>query len=225
MLEVWGRRNSSNVMPVMWAIGELDLPHVRHDVGGSFGGVDTPEILAMNPNGKVPTINDNGFILWESNAIVRYLCARYGAGSLSPETAERRAIADQWMEWHKTTAYPDYINLFWATVRTEPALRDLGAIAALSKSLVKSLRILDAHLAIHPYLAGDSLTMADISPGPAIYRYFQLDIERPELPNVTAWYERLCQRPAYRKHVMFPFGRNPAEWYTFERAGESQSGR
>lgn len=217
MLEVWGRRNSSNVMPVMWAIGELDLPHVRHDVGGSFGGLNTPEFLAMNPNGRVPTINDNGFILWESNAIVRYLCARYGAGTLAPETAEQRAIADQWMEWHKTTAYPDYISLFWATVRTEPALRDPGTIETAAKSLVETLKILDTRLAAHPYVVGDSLTMADIPIGPAIHRYFQLDIERPELPNVSAWYERLCARPAFRKHVMFPFGRNPAEWYTLER--------
>ncbi len=225
MIKVWGRRNASNVLPVMWTIGELDLPYVRHDVGGSFAGVDTAEYLAMNPNGRIPTIDDDGFILWESNAIVRYLCGRYGAGSLSPETAKRRAIADQWMDWHKTTAYPDYINLFWAIVRTEPAHRDPGTIATLTKSLGESLKILDAHLAVDTYVAGDALTMADIPLGSAIHRYFNLDIERPALPNVTAWYHRLCDRSAYQEHVMFPFGSKPAEWYVLEHEGASVRGK
>jgi glutathione S-transferase len=221
MLEVWGRRNASNVLSVMWAVGELTLPHVRHDVGGSFGGVATPNYLSMNPNGRIPTIKDDGFVLWESNAIVRYLSRRYGQGTLWPESGNQCAIADQWMDWHKTTAYPDYINLFWAIVRTEPALRDPSTIAALSKSVGEALKILDAHLATHPYVAGETLTMADIPLGPLAYRYFHLDIERPALPSVTAWYQRLRERPAYREHVMFPFGSNPAEWYVLERAGPS----
>ena len=219
MLEVWGRRNASNVLPVMWAIGELDLAHVRHEVGGSFGGVDTPAFLAMNPNGRIPTISDNGHVLWESNAIVRYLSRRYGNNGLLPDNEEQCAIADQWMEWHKTTAYPDYIKLFWALVRTEPALRDGDAIAALAGSVGETLRILDARLAAQPYVAGDRLTMADLPIGSAAYRYFHLDVERPELANMTAWYERLCSRPAYWEHVMFPFGSNPAESYVLERKG------
>lgn len=217
MLEVWGRRNSSNVMPVMWAIGEMALPYRRHDVGGSFGGLDQPDYLAMNPNGRVPTINDEGFVLWESNAILRYLSRRYGTGSLLPDNETECAIADQWMEWLKTTAYPHFIELFWATVRTEPANRDAGRIAACAERLGKALKILDARLADRAYIAGDRLTMADIPNGTMAYRYFNLDVVRPELPNLTAWYERLCERPAYREHVMFPFGRNPAEWYRLER--------
>ena len=219
MLEVWGRRNASNVLPVMWTIGELDLAHVRHDIGGSFGGVDTPAFLAMNPNGRIPTISDNGYVLWESNAIIRYLSRRYGSGGLLPDNEERCAVADQWMEWHKTTAYPNYIKLFWALVRTEPALRDRDTIAALSSSVGETLRILDAQLAAHPYVAGNRLTMADMPIGSAAHRYFHLDIQRPELSNMTAWYARLCSRTAYREHVMFPFGSNPAEWYVLEREG------
>lgn len=220
MLEVWGRRNSSNVIPVMWTIGELDLTHVRHNVGGSFGGLDTDAYFAMNPNRKIPTVNDGGTIVWESNAIVRYLCGRYGAGSLSPEPIEHRAIADQWMEWHKTTTYPDYINLFWAIVRTESAKRDMNTIVNLSKSLAKNLKILNTHLAVNPYVAGDAFTMADIPLGAAAYRYFNLAIERPELPNLGAWYARLCERPAFQQHAMIPFGRDPAEWYVLEREGQ-----
>jgi len=221
MLEIWGRRNASNVMPVMWAVGEMNIPNTRHDVGGSFGGVDTRAYLAMNPNGRIPAINDDGFVLWESSAIVRYLSRRYGDGTLWPSAEQQCAIADQWMEWFKTTAYPPYIGLFWAIVRTEPALRDQSKIATLTAALADALTILEARLAKHHYLAGDTLTMADIPYGPLAYRYFNLRIERPELPMTTAWYERLCERPAFQQNVMFPFGDNPGQWYALEREGFS----
>ncbi len=219
MLEVWGRRNSSNVMSVMWAVGELGLPHRRHDVGGSFGGIDRPDYLAMNPNGRVPTIEDEGFVLWESNAIVRYLSRRYGEGGLLPQGEAHYALADQWMDWCKTTAFPLFIEVFMATVRTEPAKRDAGRIADVAGRLGQALGILDAHLAGRPYVVGDRLTMADIPFGPMAYRYYNLEIARPDLPNVSAWYERLCERPAYREHVMIPFGRDLAEWTRLEREG------
>ena len=224
MLEVWGRRNASNVMPVMWVIGELDLPHVRHDIGGSFAGTDRPEYLAMNPNGRIPTINDDGFVLWESNAIVRYLSRQYGRGTLWPESDKLCAIADQWMDWFKTTAYPPYIDLFWAIVRTEPPERDQNTIATLKTSLGDSLRLLEAQLGQNAYIAGEDFTMADIPYGPLVYRYFNMDIKRPELPMMTEWYERLCQRSAFQEHVMFPFGSKPAEWYVLEREGRATPG-
>lgn len=216
MLEIWGRRNSSNVIPVMWAVGELGLAHRRHDVGGSFGGLDRPDYLAMNPNGLIPTIDDEGFVLWESNAIVRYLCRRYGQGGLLPDSETECAVADQWMEWCKTTPYPECIGLFWAIVRTEPRSRDPGFIAARHEALVEALDILEAHLAGRAYVAGDRVTMADIPLGPMVHRYFDLDVTRPDFPNVTAYYERLRERPAFREHAMIPFGRNPAEWYRLE---------
>lgn len=219
MLEVWGRRNSSNVMSVMWAIGELGLPHRRHDVGGSFGGTDRPDYLAMNPNGRVPTIEDEGFVLWESNAIVRYLSRRYGESGLLPQSETGYALADQWMDWSKTSAYPLFIELFMALVRTEPAKRDAGRIADSAERLGQALGILDAHLAGRSFIADDRLTMADIPFGPIAYRYFNLEITRPELPNLSDWYERVCERPAYREHVMILFGRNPAEWTRLEREG------
>jgi glutathione S-transferase len=227
MLEVWGRRNASNVTPVMWAIGEMNLKYVRHDVGGSFAGVDTEDYLAKNPNGKIPTISDNGFILWESNAIVRYLCNRYGAGGLSPADPERRAYADQWMDWHKTTLYPHYIEFFWSIVRTEPMLRDPTKIATLARLTRLDLKVLDQHLESQEYVAGDSLTMADIPLGAAAYRLLHIEIpadlpvEIPQFqfPNIEAWYRRLTVRPAYQEHVMFRFGRNPGEWYVLEREG------
>jgi glutathione S-transferase len=135
MIEVFARRNASNVLPVMWTLGELQIPHVRHDLGGSFGGAREPGYLAMNPNGRIPTIKDGDFVLWESNAIVRYLCRRYDrAGLLLPATEDGYALADQWMDWYKTTLYPPYIDLFWAIVRTEPSSRDHARITTLRKA-------------------------------------------------------------------------------------------
>ncbi len=219
MLEVWGRRNSSNVITVMWAIGELGLPHRRYDAGGSFGGLDSPDYLAMNPNGRVPTIKDEGFVLWESNAIVRYLARRYGQGGLLPDDERRIALADQWLEWCKTTPYPDYIGLFWGIVRTPPDQRKPQMIAARRAALVKSLRLLDRQLAGRAFVLGDRLTMADIPMGAMAYRYFNLPIERPDFPNLAAWYARLCERPAFQEHAMIPFGRGPKEWLKLEREG------
>ena len=218
MIEVFSRRNSSNVLPVMWTLGELDIPYKRYDVGGSFGGTQTPAYLALNPNGRIPTIRDHAFVLWESNAIVRYLCRRYDKSNhLLPPTEETYALADQWMDWYKTTLYPPYIDMFWAIVRTEPALRNEGVIADRHRTVQSSLQVLDDHLSTTSYMVADRLTMADVPMGALMYRYFNLELDRPEYPGIDAWYKRLCELPAYQKHVMFKFGANPAEWYGYER--------
>ncbi len=219
MLEIWGRRNSSNVIPVMWAVGETGAAYRRHDVGGSFGGLDTPEYLAMNPNGLVPTLSDDGEILWESNAIVRYLAAKYCADDLWHADPARRSLSDRWMEWAKSTGVVATMGVFFATVRTEPDKRDPAAIARFAEAAARNWRFVDAQLSGRPYLAGDSLTMGDIPLGALVHRYFQLDVARPELPHVRAWYDRLSERPAYREHCMIDFGANPAEWHALERAG------
>ena len=218
MIEVFSRRNASNVLPVMWTVGELEIPHVRHDVGGSFGGTGAPEYLAMNPNGRIPTIKDGSFVLWESNAIVRYLCRRYDdSGLLCPKDEEEYALADQWMDWYKTTLYPAYIDLTWAIVRTEPAVRNPIRIAELKSATEDALIILNSQLERTEFVVGDKLTMADIPLGSLIYRYLNLEIDRPTFSHIDSWYRRLCKRPAYIEHVMFPFGRNPGEWYRLER--------
>ena len=217
MIEVFSRRNASNVLPVMWTIGELGIDYIRHDIGGAFGGTRTSEYLAMNPNGRIPTIRDGNFILWESNTIVRYLCRRYDrTGHLLPQSLQDCALADQWMDWHKTTLYPHYIDLTWSIVRTEPAARDLRTICRLQSATEEALAILDHHLGKSGYVLGDSLTMADIPLGALYYRYMQLEIDRPGFKWLDAWYRRLCQRTAYVEHVMFPFGTNPGEWYRLE---------
>ena len=219
MLEIWGRKNSSNVIPVMWAVGELGLDHVRHNAGGSFGGLDTEEYANLNPNRKVPTINDNGLILWESNAIVRYLCRRYGNGTLWPGDETSLALADQWMDWLKAAAYPAFFPIFWGLVRTAVAERNTREIEQSIRTLHNLLAILDRWLQDHPFVAGDTLTMGDLPLGTMAYRYYHVDIERPQLPSIYRWYRRLCERPAYQQHVMIPFGGSPDEWLALEKAG------
>jgi glutathione S-transferase len=204
MLRVWGRNNSINVQKVMWAVGELGLEHERIDVGGAFGGLDTPEYGRLNPNRRVPTVEDADVVVWESNACVRYLAARYGAGTLWPEDPGQRARADMWMDWQVATLLPDMTVVFWGLVRTPEAERDHAAIAAAAKRLGTTWRILDEHLASRRFVAGDRLTMGDIPVGAGCYRYHELPIERPSLPNLASWYERLKERAPFREHVMLP---------------------
>lgn len=201
---IWGRKNSVNVMKVLWACEELGLPYERLDVGGAFGGNDTPEYLAMNPTGRVPTIEDDGFRLWESNVIVRYLGHRYGRPGLCPEEPRERFLAEQWMDWQQTTLHSGMTTLFWGWVRTEPAQRDLDALETTRRNTAQVWAQLDAHLARQPFVAGEALTMGDIPAGCLAWRWFQLPIERPELPHVKAWYERLTEREGYEKHIMHP---------------------
>ncbi len=204
MLKIWGRNNSSNVQKVLWACAETGAKYERVDVGGSFGGNREPWYLALNPNGLIPTINDDGMVLWESNAIVRYLAARYGAGSLWPTDLKVRADADRWMDWQLTTVGPALGPIFFGLVRTPPAQRDLAAIEAARVKLAEILKILDQRLAKSRFVAGDSLTMGDIPLGIIAYRWFTLPIERPDLPHLAAWYNRLVERPAFKAHCMLP---------------------
>lgn len=205
MLKVWGRKTSVNVQKVMWTVGELGLAHERVDAGGPFGGLDTPEFSKLNPNRLVPVIEDDGFVLWESNAIVRYLTATHG-GELAATDERQRALADQWMEWTNFMLYPDIIvTCFLGLIRTPAQDRNVAAIEAAAKRAGERLAILDAQLAGRSYILGDQPTAADIGCGSLMYRYFTLDIPRPRLGNVEAWYQRLTERKAYQDHVMIDY--------------------
>jgi len=205
MLKIWGRATSSNVQKVMWTVAELGLAHERVDAGGQFGVVDTPQYRAMNPNGLVPVVEDDGAVLWESNSIVRYLAARYGEGTLAPSDLRERAMADRWMDWLLSTVAPNWGVMFMGLVRTPPSKRDTARIDAAVERLGETYRILDAQLAGRDYIMGDTLTIADIPLGMSLYRYFELGVARPALANLEAWYARLQARPAYAEHVMVPF--------------------
>lgn len=204
MLKIWGRTNSINVQKVMWAVGELGLRHERIDAGGAFGGLDGTAYGALNANRRIPTIEDDGVVVWESNACVRYLAARYGAGGLWPEDPVVRACADMWMDWQQTTLVTDMTTVFWGLVRTPEADRDHQAIEAAAGRLGGLWRRLDGHLAGRSFVAGEHLTMGDIPVGAACYRYYQLAIERPKLGALEAWYARLQERAPYHSHVMLP---------------------
>jgi glutathione S-transferase len=206
MLKVWGRKTSINVQKVMFAVGELGLPFERYDVGGPFGKLDTPEYTMLNPNRLVPTIDDNGFVLWESNAIVRHLAQRYGRGTLSPADEQTYAKADSWMDWSLSTLYPDIIaTCFVQLVRTPARQRDQGAVEAAEQRAAANLDILNRQLAGRVFIVGETPSIADVAVGGLMYRYFNLPIRRPTLPNVEAWYDRLTRRPAYQAHVMVEF--------------------
>lgn len=205
MLRILGRKTSSNVMEVLWLCGELKLKFDRVDIGGSFGGNDTPEYLAKNPNGLVPTIEDDGFVLWESNAICRYLAAKYAPGStIWPDDLKTRAEADKWMDWQLSVVGAMITPIFWGLVRTPPEKRDMKAIEAAIQRGYKIWGILDKHLAGRKYVAGEHFTVGDIPVGIHAFRWFNLVKDRPAMPNFEAWYDRLCHRPAYKEHCMNP---------------------
>jgi glutathione S-transferase len=205
MLKVWGRRSAFNVQKVLWTIGELRLPHEHIDAGGSAGGLDAPDFLAMNPHGRIPVVVDRQATLWESHSIIRYLAAAYSPGFLWPEEPAERSLADRWMDWSLATLQPDFMTLFWGFFRTPEAQRNTRLVERSMARCADHFRILEAHLSAHPFLAGDGFTMGDIPAATALYRYFEMGIAVPELPSVRSWYRRLSQRPAYREHVMVEF--------------------
>lgn len=206
MLRIWGRTNSVNVQKVMWTVAELGLEHERIDAGGAFGRLDTAEYGRLNPNRRVPVLEDGATVVWESNAIVRYLAAQYGAGTggLWPADPGRRARADQWMDWQVSTLQPVMHPIFWGLIRTPEAQRDLAGIEAATRAIAPLFRLLDDHLAQQAFVAGDELTIGDIPLGCAAWRYLNLPIDRPALPRLARWMERLEERPGYRRHVMLP---------------------
>lgn len=207
MIRIWGRKSSSNVQAVMWCIGELGLDYERTDAGFTYGVVDTPEFLAMNPNGLVPVLVDEGMEpLWESAAIIRYLAARYGDDRFWPKDAVARAPVDKWAEWAKATFSQGFtVPIFWRVVRTAPKDQDPAAIAAAVKALDGKFDIAEAQLSRHPFLAGETFTPADIQFGHLLYRYFTIDIERRPRPVLERYYKTLMERPAFQEHVMVSY--------------------
>lgn len=204
MLRIWGRATSINVQKVMWLVAELGIEHERLDRGGSFGGLDDPDIVSRTPTGKIPVVNDGPVDIFESNAICRYLAATYGAGSWWPDDAAPRAAADQWMEWFQNNLYMDFITVFIQLVRVPEAERDQKLLAACKQRTADGFGRFARFLGDKPFVAGDRPTVGDIPVGAALYRYYALDYDRPDLPVLADYYDRLKARPAYAQHVMLP---------------------
>lgn len=206
MLEILGRATSSNVQAVMWLVAELELAHNRQDYGGAFGGTDSADFLAMNPMGRVPVLRDGDVTLFESQAILRYLAARYGSPAFWPDDPDQRAPVDQWMEWAKVNIYPVLTyKVFWQLIRTTAADRDHALIAEGAEELASLMAIAETQIAKQGWLASDHMTLADISFGTHLYRYFNIPFERGDFPALEDYYHRLTTRPAYAAHVMVSF--------------------
>jgi glutathione S-transferase len=203
MIKIWGRNTSSNVQKAMWAIGELSLAHQRIDIGGPFGHNREPKYLAMNPNGLVPTLEEeDGFLLWESNAIVRYLAGKHDKdGVLEPKDPKERARAGQWMDWQLSVVGPAIFQAFWGLIRTPPEKRDMAAIKASQEKTTAAMQILNDQLAKAAFVAGDVFSYGDIPVGIMCYRFVQLVPDRPPMPNLDRWYAAISSRKAFRDHV------------------------
>ena len=211
-ISIWGRANSVNVQKVLWCCAELGVAHDRIDAGMAHGHVDTPEYRAMNPNGRVPTLVQGDFVLWESNAIIRYLALSQieaeseAALSLYPAAAVKRAPVERWLDWVLTTMQPAERPLFWNMVRTKPEDRDAKVIATATKASVDAWAVVEAHLAHGgAFVEGDSFTLADIVLGAYARRWFGVDVpSRPAYVKLRAWYDGIAQRPAFQQHIALP---------------------
>ena len=204
MLRIWGRLSSVNVQKVVWCADEIGCPYERIDAGRQFGIVGTDEFRRLNPNRQIPVIQDGEFVLWESNAILRYLCAKHSFGDLCPEPLTERADADRWMDWQATELSPAMSKAFMQSIRTPPHEREPALIEASVQATLPLVRLLDEHLAGRRFVCGTRMTMADISMGCAVHRWFGLPIEHEVLPNLAAWYRHVSERPAARAVLTLP---------------------
>jgi len=205
-LKIWGRPNSVNVQKVLWCLRELDLAYERIDAGMQFGRNNEPDYLAMNPNGRVPTLVDGDYVLWESNSIMRYLCLAYGKGTpIYPEAPRQRAAVDRWLDWTLSTVQPVDRPVFWALVRTPPEQRDVAAIQKDADAEAAVWRIADHHLATRRFIEGDEFSIADIAIGAYARRWLGVEgIIRPKQPHLERWLKNLASRPGFAEFIARP---------------------
>ena len=202
MLKIWGRNTSSNVQKVIWGLAEMQLPFERIDVGGAFGKTKEAAYLAMNPNSLVPTLEeDDGYTLWESNSILRYVAAKHANRTLEPADLKVRASAQKWMDWQLSVMAPAITPVFWGLIRTPAEQRDAKAIATGKEKTIAAAQIMDAQLGKTAYLAGDDFSYGDIPVGIMIYRYMQLIPERSATPHLDRWYAAISSRAAFKAQV------------------------
>jgi len=207
-LTIWGRANSINVQKVLWVCEDLKISHKRIDAGMEHGINKTPEYLSLNPNGLVPTLDDDGFVLWESHAVMRYLIRRTPGEateiSLYPRSPQGAARVDQWLDWCNTVAWPAMRPLFWGWIRLKPEERNPTELENSRQLMIKAFEVFDAQLGRHPFVAGEQFTLADIPLALIAYRWFNIPIERPHFENLNRWYERVGIRPGFKKYCSSP---------------------
>ncbi|KAB7784980.1 glutathione S-transferase family protein [Methylorubrum populi] len=203
-LKLWGRASSGNVQKALWALDELGLAYEHIEAGGAHGIVGDASYRALNPNGLVPTLEEDGFVLWESNAILRYLAHAHGGPLALPEAPRARALIDQWLDWQATAFTPAMRDAFLQLVRVAPEKRDPRVVEASRVNSERCAALLDRHLADTPFVAGETFSIADIAVGLAAHRWFQLPLEREERPNIRRWLDGLAQRPASSAVLSLP---------------------
>ena len=204
MLKIWGRISSINVKKAVWAAQELGLAFERTDTGGAFGLTKTPEALRRNPNALIPVLDDDGFVLWESNVMMRYLCKKHSLGHLYPSDLRAQFEAERWMDWQQTTFNPAGRNAFWQLVRTSPDQRDLNLIAQSVANTEPLLDTLEQYLACAPFMASGEFTMADIPLACEIHRWWGLPRQRASYPHIECWYALMQARPGARGVLDLP---------------------
>lgn len=207
MITVWGRKTSSNVQAVLWCLGELGQDYRRHDIGHRYGGTDTDEFAALNPNRTIPVLQDGSDPpLWETGAILRYLAARYGTETFWPKDLLARTEIDRWAEWSKINIAMAFTGpVFWRVIRTPPQDQNPTAIKDAIKTLEQALHIANTRLEKHVFLASDQFTLADIQFGHILFRYYNINIERATLPYLAQYYAQLKTRLAYQQNVMLSY--------------------
>ncbi len=205
-LTIWGRANSVNVQKVLWCLAELDVPYQRIDAGMQFGRNDQPDYLAMNPNGRIPTLVEGDYVLWESNSVMRYLCMAHGQGSpVYPQAPKPRAAVDRWLDWTLSTLQPVDRPVFWALVRTPPEKRDMVQIQKDADAEGIVWRVIEAQLASRRFVEGDQFTIADIALGTFARRWLGVEgVTKPTLPNLERWFGEIAQRPGFVRFVAPP---------------------
>ena len=205
-LTIWGRANSVNVQKVLWCLAELDLPFQRVDAGMQFGKNDQPDYLAMNPNGRVPTLVDGDYVLWESNSVMRYLCMAYGERSpIYPQSPKARAAVDRWLDWTLSMLQPVDRPVFWALVRTPPEKRDMVQIQKDADAAAVVWRVIESQLATRRFIEDDQFTIADIAIGAYARRWLGVEgVSKPKLPNLERWFDEIAQRPGFVRFIAPP---------------------
>ena len=202
MLKLYGRNTSINVQKAAWAMGEAGLEWEWFDKDGVFGTVDVPNYAEINPQIRIPTLDDDGLLVRQSNAIVRYIARNYGQEVLLPKDEPTYVEAERWMEWQASDNWRPMVVVFWGLIRTPKGERNMVAIEECTGILNEQFGLLNDYLADRAYVTGDTFTMGDIPPGAAVYRYYAMDIERPDYPYLERWYETLQKRETYRDLVM-----------------------
>lgn len=205
MIKLWGRRTSINVQKVMWVLAELGLEYDRVDVGGSFGGLNDAAYTAINPNQQIPTLVDGDTVLWESNAVLRYLGDAYGRNAIFGSTPAARGASDMWMEWYQSSVYANFQTVFHQCVKLPRAERCAEVLEQAQQRVFKKFALFNDKLESSAFINGDRVGLGDVPMATSLYRYYTMDIERPNFPHIARYYEQLTQRAAYSENVMIDY--------------------